>query len=168
MRKLDFTNIEEPTYFNMGTFYGERVYMTVCEIRQNMSIDPKSLLDEEVYFIGAFEGKNIYMTKDKIKKYTGRTPRHTVGGYNESYGRIENYRHIHPIEKGDRQSDDINHPSHYTAHKIECIQVTELFNFCLGNVIKYVWRAGLKPGNSRIDDLKKAAWYLDREIKKEE
>jgi len=62
--------------------------------------------------------------------------------------------------------DNINHPKHYTDHAsgIECIQITEHMSFTLGNVIKYVWRADLK-GNS-IDDLKKARWYLDREIAK--
>jgi hypothetical protein len=39
-------------------------------------------------------------------------------------------------------------------------------NFCLGNAIKYIWRAGLKS-NSKIEDLRKAKWYIDREIQKE-
>lgn len=61
-------------------------------------------------------------------------------------------------------SDPIN-PQHYTTHPsgVECISVTEWFNFNLGNVIKYVWRAGLKSP-SVTEDLKKARWYLDREI----
>ena len=63
-------------------------------------------------------------------------------------------------------SDTINHPAHYTNHPsgIECIQVTEHMNFCLGNAVKYIWRADLK-GNA-LGDLRKAAWYLDREIKR--
>lgn len=63
-------------------------------------------------------------------------------------------------------NDAVNHPSHYTSHpsKIECIQVTEHLNFCIGNAIKYLWRAGLKDGNSDIQDLKKAVWYIEREI----
>lgn len=62
--------------------------------------------------------------------------------------------------------DKIN-PSHYKSHPsgIECIQITEHFNFCLGNCIKYIWRAGIKSKN-RLEDLKKARWYLDREISK--
>lgn len=62
--------------------------------------------------------------------------------------------------------DLINHSPHYTTHPsgIECIDVVEWMNFCLGNVIKYVWRAGLK--NDEIEDLKKAAWYLNREIER--
>mgnify|MGYP001312236895 CR=1 FL=1 len=60
--------------------------------------------------------------------------------------------------------DLIERPAHYTQHPsgIECIDITEHMSFCLGNVIKYVWRAGLK-GDAR-EDLKKARWYLDREI----
>ena len=65
-------------------------------------------------------------------------------------------------------NDAVNHPSHYTAHPsgIECIQITEHMGFNLGNAIKYVWRADLK-GNS-LEDLRKAIWYIDREIQKRE
>jgi hypothetical protein len=45
---------------------------------------------------------------------------------------------------------------------VECIQVTEHFNFCIGNAIKYLWRAGRKGGY--LEDLRKAAWYINREI----
>jgi len=62
----------------------------------------------------------------------------------------------------------VEHPYHYNAHPsgIEPILITEHMNFCLGNAIKYIWRADLK-GNP-IQDLKKAAWYLDREIRRRE
>ncbi len=62
------------------------------------------------------------------------------------------------------QHDPVNHPRHYNAHPsgVECIAITEHYNFNLGNAIKYIWRAGLKGG--LIEDLKKARWYLDREI----
>lgn len=61
-------------------------------------------------------------------------------------------------------NDPVNHPSHYTNHPsgLECIQVTEHLNFCLGNAVKYIWRADEK--GARIQDLEKARWYLDREI----
>lgn len=63
--------------------------------------------------------------------------------------------------------DPVNHPSHYTEHPsgIECIQITEHMNFCLGNAVKYIWRAGLKNDNA-IEDLKKARWYVDRELER--
>jgi hypothetical protein len=59
-------------------------------------------------------------------------------------------------------NDEIN-PAHYKSHPsgIECISVAEWFNFNLGNVIKYLWRADLKGGAA---DLEKAKRYLDREI----
>ena len=62
--------------------------------------------------------------------------------------------------------DNVNHPKHYTSHPsgVECIEITEHMNFCLGNATKYVWRASLK-GN-QIEDLKKARWYIDREIER--
>lgn len=60
--------------------------------------------------------------------------------------------------------DPVNHPKHYTSHPsgIECIQITEHMGFTLGNALKYIWRADLK-GDS-IEDLKKAVWYIEREI----
>lgn len=60
--------------------------------------------------------------------------------------------------------DQVNHPRHYTSHPsgIECITVTEHMSFNLGNAVKYIWRAGYK-GNL-IQDLEKAAWYLNREL----
>ena len=64
--------------------------------------------------------------------------------------------------------DAVNHPAHYTAHPsgIECIQITEHMGFNLGNAIKYVWRADLKA--DALEDLRKAIWYIDREIQKRE
>lgn len=62
-------------------------------------------------------------------------------------------------------SDDaVNHPAHYNSHPsgVETITLTEHMNFCLGNVLKYTLRAPYK-GNE-LQDLKKARWYLDREI----
>lgn len=61
----------------------------------------------------------------------------------------------------------VNHPPHYTQHPsgVECIQITEHMNFCLGNAVKYIWRAGLKSEDA-IEDLKKARFYIEREIKR--
>ncbi|NBX51579.1 DUF3310 domain-containing protein [bacterium] len=63
-------------------------------------------------------------------------------------------------------SDNVNHPRHYTEHPsgVECIQITEHMGFNLGNAVKYIWRADLK-GN-QIEDLKKAVWYINREIQR--
>nr|DAQ12660.1 MAG TPA: nucelotide kinase [Caudoviricetes sp.] len=71
------------------------------------------------------------------------------------------------------KKDNINHPSHYNSHPsgIECIDIAEHHDFCIGNAIKYLWRAGLKSEDGiskkekQIEDLKKAIWYIKREIK---
>lgn len=62
-------------------------------------------------------------------------------------------------------SDPINRPAHYTRFPgVEVIQITEHLNFCRGNVVKYVSRAGAKDPKKELEDLKKARYYLDREI----
>lgn len=66
-------------------------------------------------------------------------------------------------------NDVINHPSHYVdGRKYEPIDVIHDWDldFCLGNVLKYISRAGRKPGNEPIQDLMKARFYLDYEIKR--
>jgi hypothetical protein len=65
-------------------------------------------------------------------------------------------------------SERVDHPPHYTGHPsgIECIDVVEHMGFCLGNAIKYIWRADLK--GDAIEDLRKARWYIEREIARRE
>jgi hypothetical protein len=73
-----------------------------------------------------------------------------------------------PISK----PDAVNHPSHYTSHPsgVECITITEHYNFCIGNGMKYIWRAGLKGDagmdnlEKEIEDCEKAVWYITRHI----
>ncbi len=71
--------------------------------------------------------------------------------------------------------DNINNPPHYTSSKaqcsacektIECIDVTRHLSFNIGNAIKYLWRCDLK--GSSLEDLKKAQWYINDEIKMRE
>lgn len=63
--------------------------------------------------------------------------------------------------------DSVNHPSHYNAYKgIEVIDLAEQMNFNRGNAVKYIARAGLKNEETEIEDLKKAAWYIQREIER--
>ena len=63
-------------------------------------------------------------------------------------------------------NDAVNHPSHYTSHPsgVECIQITEHMNFCIGNAVKYLWRVGLK--GDAVEDLLKARWYIEKEIQR--
>lgn len=82
------------------------------------------------------------------------------------------------VEEEDSQltpnEDLVNHPSHYTSDPsgIECIQITRHRNFNIGNAIKYLWRAGLKQSadksaqEKQIEDLKKAVFYIQDEIKR--
>lgn len=70
--------------------------------------------------------------------------------------------------------DNVNHPNHYTEGKIETIDFIEDkgLNFNLGNVVKYISRAGKKKSKGvsqeakALEDLKKAQWYLRREIER--
>ena len=64
--------------------------------------------------------------------------------------------------------DIVEHPSHYNTGKYEVIDVIEDWGlgYHKGNVVKYIARAGKKQNNSELADLKKAAWYLKREIKR--
>lgn len=64
--------------------------------------------------------------------------------------------------------DSVHHPSHYGGvdNPYEAIKVIEAWElgFCLGNTVKYISRAGKKDSAKLVEDLKKAAWYLNREI----
>lgn len=68
--------------------------------------------------------------------------------------------------------DMVNHPPHYKAtgtpcecgRPIEVIQLTENLSFCLGNAVKYICRCDHK--GTAIEDLKKAAWYINRELER--
>ena len=68
------------------------------------------------------------------------------------------------------ETDNINHPAHYTDGKIEVIDFIEdkKLPYHLGNVIKYISRAGKKSPDTELEDLKKAQWYLNRYIELKE
>lgn len=78
------------------------------------------------------------------------------------------------LEPSAEAADLVNHPPHYTNDPsgVECIEVTRHRNFNIGNAIKYLWRAGRKDGESldpvdkQIQDLEKAVWYIQDEIKR--
>lgn len=64
--------------------------------------------------------------------------------------------------------EKVDHPDHYQSAKIEAIDVIESFdlNFSLGSAVKYILRAGKKPSETAEEDLSKAVWYIQREIKR--
>lgn len=65
------------------------------------------------------------------------------------------------------KNDPVNHPAHYTSGKIECIDyiTDKQLDFCLGNAVKYITRAGKKDPAKTIEDLEKAVFYVNYEIK---
>ena len=71
---------------------------------------------------------------------------------------------------GRMKKETVNHPDHYNSRGIEVMDVIRAFDlsFSLGNVIKYVLRAGKKHKETYLEDLKKAKWYLDDEIRHHE
>ena len=77
------------------------------------------------------------------------------------------------VAKEQKKEDKVNHPSHYTQGKVECIDAIEaatvhkngLDAVCTANIIKYIWRCEHKNG---LEDLKKARWYLDKMIQHNE
>lgn len=85
----------------------------------------------------------------------------------ESYITADSVKDLYDVttnKKPNPISNAIDHPSHYNRGKIEVIDFIEDqgLSFHLGNVIKYVTRAGSK--GDKLEDLKKARWYLDRYI----
>ena len=66
------------------------------------------------------------------------------------------------------RDEAVNHPAHYNNHPsgVECIEIVRHMTFNVGNVLKYLWRSGLKDGEPVLKDFKKALWYLEDEIKR--
>lgn len=65
-----------------------------------------------------------------------------------------------------KKPDNVNHPRHYNQHPsgVEAITIAEHMGFNVGNAIKYLFRADHK--GAPLDDLRKAAWYINREIER--
>ena len=74
------------------------------------------------------------------------------------------------ITTGNSPADDkdpmVDHPKHYNQHPsgVECIEIVRHMGFNLGNVVKYLWRDGIKDVEVELQDLEKAVWYLQDEI----
>lgn len=89
----------------------------------------------------------------------------------------EMYWTSNPLEKFCRRCSGVNlrdniisSPAHYTSGSIETIEVIEDWGlgYHLGNAVKYISRAGKKDPDKKVEDLRKAVWYLEREITNEE
>lgn len=96
-------------------------------------------------FLECYENKPIIITNDIKENAVENAASYTSSTYKEA----------------------VNHPSHYNGGQYEVIDVIEDWNldFCKGNAIKYIARAGKKDKSKEIEDLQKAVWYLNREIK---
>ncbi len=73
------------------------------------------------------------------------------------------------VMKGRQDDDPVNHPSHYTTHPtgVECISIVEhAQHYNVGTAIAYLWRVTFGVKDDPIQDLKKAKWYIDRELAK--
>lgn len=131
------------------------------------------------YYLETFKNANICYSKGEysktyyiypeIKKYLMRNT--TKRNLYELLARIHSGNTITPEQenetiKNEEVTDKIDHPTHYNSHPkdIECIDVIEGFTFNIGNAIKYLWRCGLK--GDEMEDLKKAQWYINREIER--
>ena len=114
------------------------------------------------------EPKQKALPKDnQSKKVNESTPVISKKETTESYITADSVKDLYDVttdKKPDRISNVIDHPSHYNRGKIEVIDFIEDqgLSFHLGNVIKYVTRAGSK--GDKLEDLKKARWYLDKYI----
>jgi len=96
---------------------------------------------------------------DTVSRFMNATTLEQAQANRETLGDLLNQA----LEKDRHEA--VNSPPHYRKHPsgVECIQITEHMNFCLGNAIKYIWRAGLKADDP-VQDLEKAIWYIKREI----
>lgn len=128
-----------------------------------------------------------WMTTRELCKELGLLPSHYLAmeqklNWLEKDEKIERCKtqqilyHVPPIkgnpaihEKEEREKQQIDHPDYYKAGGVEAIDAIEAWGlgFCLGNVVKYIARAGRKNDDA-LTDLKKARWYLDKEIKERE
>ena len=116
--------------------------------------------------LNIMHGCNEFQLK-KHKEGVENIENDQINPFMEEYVKIEEGKIIDMKEES-VENDPVNHPSHYTDTKIEVMDYIEDkgFNFALGNAVKYISRAGKKDKNKTIQDLEKAEWYLNREIKR--
>lgn len=110
--------------------------------------------EEEMAFIDAALLASLAITDPRPA--AGTDPRPAAGP-------VDNLKETDPV-----QYDPVNRPSHYTSGRIEVIDFIEdkALGFRLGNAVKYIARAGKKDPTKTVEDLRKAVWYLTREIEK--
>ena len=117
--------------------------------------------DHEMGIICRFDGSGLDKAEKPSEVTCGLCKQYAI--YGMALRQEERGTHGARVE----DMNDPTNPRHYRTHPsgVECIQITEHFNFNLGNVIKYVWRH-LHRNSGKIQDIEKAKWYLEREIKR--
>ena len=154
-KKIDKVNLDE--FENLESFKGSIIKGNKYKCTRDMKFAHDGIIIAS-------------LKKDEI--YNCHTDNHIcVKGYN--LGIPSNYQKYFEIVNDVVKEDNVNHPSHYTSHPsgIECITITQYHDFCIGNAIKYLWRAGLKKDADKsdiekeIEDLEKARWYINQKIK---
>lgn len=81
--------------------------------------------------------------------------------------RVDRFKPTAHRQERTLSSDNVSNPPYYAngwSNGAEVIDLAEHLSFCAGNVVKYVCRAGRKDPDKHMEDLKKARWYIDREI----
>lgn len=133
----------------VASYISKHPGVTAQEIADKISSTPNDINDVNMVLEYLFN-------KDQIVKYSN-------GGGPTKYSLSIYAKKVKPA------SERVNHPQHYTHPSgVECIEVVRHMNFNLGNAIKYIWRCGSKEGVTDIEDLKKALWYINDEIKRRE
>lgn len=107
------------------------------------------------------------MIHEKAKPWPSESGKQALSGEEPGpdSGAAQDAQRAHQEGEQHPAGDVVNHPAHYTQHPsgVECITITEHYGFNIGNAIKYLWRSAHKNG---IDDLRKAVWYINREIER--
>lgn len=137
-----------------------RKYCPDCAIK--FCHKSKKEVEEEAKMTTVEDSKK---TEERQKEDSKKTEERHIEDSNKETVQVPTAEHINKMY-GNIKHDAVNHPSHYTRGKIEVIDFIEdqQLPYHLGNVIKYIARAGYK--GDKLEDLKKARWYLDRYIKK--
>jgi hypothetical protein len=131
-----------------------RPELTIKEVAKKLGVTPNLVHQARWKAKQNSEFVNKVFTKAGLKK-----PSRIIDAVTEMKTTLD------ALDKIKDKPDPVNHPAHYKAGGVETIDFIEAkdLNYRLGNVVKYVTRAGRKATDP-IEDLKKARWYLDREI----
>jgi len=70
------------------------------------------------------------------------------------------------VDKLATVDDPVEHPAHYCRNGVELIDIIDSLPYCRGAAMKYIYRAGVKDKGKELEDLRKAAWMIEREIKR--